>query len=171
MITEGLIRQCLVQLGVVVTLDLSRPLGMIASGEFSSCPRIVANWADNMFFRPPHTACASPTLVHNAALPNSPSSSLALRPSPFGSHHPAVPVASSVTIARIASPHASDRSFQPLFLRALKSYFQGKKRLVKKGDVMAVPIWLEQAKLLIPKEGEVTEDPETDILDYECVNF
>lgn len=152
-------------LEAVLTPGSSKQLVMTLSGKLESYMSL--DPCSECYLRPPHTACGSPTLVHNVVSPALPPHSLALRPSPFGSHHPAVPVASSATIARIASPHASDRSFQPLFLRALKTYFQGRKRLVKKGDIMAVPIWLEQAKLLVPKEGEDAEDPETEVLDYE----
>jgi peroxin-6 len=43
--------------------------------------------------------------------------------SPFGSRQPAIPTARSVTVARVASPISTDRTYQPLFLRSLKNYF------------------------------------------------
>lgn len=99
-----------------------------------------------------------------------------IRPSPFGTRSPSVPTARAVTIARVASPHASDRTYQPLFLRALKSHFKDKKRLLKKGDIFAVPIHLEQARLLgeraAEKDGDLesaikNENVSDDILEYE----
>ncbi|KAG8899708.1 peroxisomal assembly protein, partial [Tulasnella sp. 403] len=131
-----------------------------------------------------HNLISAPTLLASSSIIDPSSVHISIRPSPFSSGHPPVPTASSVTIARIASPHASHRSFQPLFLRALKRYFQGKKRLIKKGDLIAVPIWLEQAKLVNTDSsnsgnGENSrdsdtndkkdkgEDTENELLDYE----
>ncbi|KAI0637344.1 AAA-domain-containing protein [Trametes polyzona] len=63
-----------------------------------------------------------------------------IRPSPFGSRRPAIPVAKTVTIARVASAFSTDRTYQPLFLSALQGYFKDTTRLVKQGDVIAVGI-------------------------------
>jgi peroxin-6 len=65
---------------------------------------------------------------------------ISLQTSPFGSGQPAIPTARTVTLARVASPLSTDRTYQPLFLRSLKVYFDGMKRLVKQGDVIAVGI-------------------------------
>ena len=44
-------------------------------------------------------------------------------------------------MARISSPLSNDRSYQEVFLDALKEYFDdGKVRLLKMGDLIAVPI-------------------------------
>lgn len=71
--------------------------------------------------------------------------SLLLRASPFGARTPSVPTAKTATLARIASPVSTDRSFQPLFLRVLKAHFDGTKRIVKKGDIIAVTIDTDSA--------------------------
>ncbi|KAI8998975.1 AAA-domain-containing protein [Trametes punicea] len=63
-----------------------------------------------------------------------------IRPSPFGSRRPTIPVAKTVTIARVASAFSTDRAYQPLFLQALQAYFKETTRLVKQGDVIAVGI-------------------------------
>ncbi|KAI0831786.1 AAA-domain-containing protein [Trametes gibbosa] len=63
-----------------------------------------------------------------------------IRPSPFGSRRPTIPTAKTVTIARVASPFSTDRTYQPLFLQALQSYFKDTTRLAKQGDVIAVGI-------------------------------
>jgi peroxin-6 len=60
--------------------------------------------------------------------------------SSFGSHRPIIPTATSVSLARVASPFSTGRVYQPLFLRALKTHFETSKRLVKKGDMIAVGI-------------------------------
>jgi len=65
---------------------------------------------------------------------------ISLRPSPFGSRQPAIPIARGVTIARVASPVAVDRAYQTLFLHSLKSFFDSDKRLVKNGDIIAIPL-------------------------------
>ncbi|KAG8993652.1 peroxisomal assembly protein [Tulasnella sp. 427] len=140
----------------------------------------------------PSTAIASPTLTSNilstSSSTNATNSTITIHPAPFSSSHsPPIPTATTATIARIASPHASDKTFQPLFLRALKRYFQGRVRVVKEGDIVAVPIWVEQAELLKSgasgkdkgKDGEDGgekkdgkddgEEVNEDILDYEWV--
>ncbi|KAI0668555.1 AAA-domain-containing protein [Trametes maxima] len=63
-----------------------------------------------------------------------------IRPSPFGSRRPTIPVAKTITIARVASAFSTDKTYQPLFLQALQHYFKDKTRLVKQGDVIAVGI-------------------------------
>ncbi|KLO07022.1 AAA-domain-containing protein [Schizopora paradoxa] len=84
----------------------------------------------------------SPTLRRNMA-PNKQSSDevrLQLRASPFGAGPPVIPTAKTATLARIASPESIDRSHQKSFLQSLKRYFAGTKRIVKKGDLIAVGI-------------------------------
>lgn len=53
---------------------------------------------------------------------------------------PTIPTATSITIARVASPFSTDKKYQPLFLRGLKEYFAERKRLVKMGDIIGIPI-------------------------------
>ena len=65
---------------------------------------------------------------------------LQLRASPFGAGPPLIPTAKTATLARIASPESIDRSHQKAFLQSLKRYFAGTKRIVKKGDLIAVGI-------------------------------
>jgi peroxin-6 len=48
--------------------------------------------------------------------------------------------AREVTISRLASPITTDRSFQPSFLSGLRSYFESCCRVVKRDDIIAVPI-------------------------------
>jgi len=49
-----------------------------------------------------------------------------------------------VTIARIASRLSTNRSYQPLVLQGLKTFFDGKRRLMKQGDLLAVKVDLNQ---------------------------
>ena len=95
------------------------------------------------------TLYASPVLLHNLNVDVSTAepSHVMLLSTPFGSRSPPIPVAKVVTIARIASPHSIDRKFQPLFLRALKSHFDHERRLLKKGDILAIPINIDRLGL------------------------
>ncbi len=65
---------------------------------------------------------------------------LQLRASPFGAGPPVIPTAKVATLARIASPASMDRSLQKSFLQSLKRYFAGTRRIVKKGDLIAIGI-------------------------------
>ena len=96
----------------------------------------------------------SPLLLYNILTngrefdPQAPSS-IHVRRSPFGTANPPIPVARSVTIARVASSNSINRQYQPLFLHSLRKYFDAGKRLVKQNDIIAVSIdtdlsrWLE----------------------------
>ncbi|RDB21464.1 Peroxisomal biogenesis factor 6 [Hypsizygus marmoreus] len=104
--------------------------------------KIVAN--DNLV-TVPGLVTGSPTLLHNlcsdyaGACPREPHL-ISLHSSPFGSRQPAVPMAQTVTVARVASPISTNRIYQHLFLNSLKAYFDSAKRLVKQGDVIAVSL-------------------------------
>lgn len=83
--------------------------------------------------------------------------SFSLLTSPFGSLEPNIPIARSATIARVATPISTDRSYQTLFLHALKQYFEGKKRLVKEGDLIALEIDTDLSwRIADPQKTEVS---------------
>lgn len=52
----------------------------------------------------------------------------------------AIPTAAEVTISRLASPSTTDKTLQSCFLSGLRSYFEACHRVVKNGDIIAVPI-------------------------------
>lgn len=94
----------------------------------------------------------SPLLLHNICSKSeetySPKNAfISLHPSPFGSRKPVVPTARTVTVARVASPISTNRTYQPLFLHSLKVYFNSTKRLVKKGDIIAVSLDTDATRL------------------------
>ncbi|PWW76916.1 P-loop containing nucleoside triphosphate hydrolase protein [Tuber magnatum] len=70
------------------------------------------------------------------------------------------PAAKEVTLLRIASPISTDRALQPSLLLQLKSYFESCRRLVRKGDVIAVGIDEALARSLYGGDGAdgVTEE-------------
>jgi peroxin-6 len=71
----------------------------------------------------------------DAALPE-----ISIQPCPFGQRTPPIPTAQSITVARVASPVTTQRKYQPIILRALRKYFDGERRLLTKGDLIAVPV-------------------------------
>ncbi|GAA5824221.1 hypothetical protein JCM5353_000355 [Sporobolomyces roseus] len=84
-----------------------------------------------------------PPFFHNLLGPSpSSDSSISIEAAPSVSSilSPQLPTASSLTLARIASPHSVNKLYQPLFLEGLKDYFQNQRRVVKKGDVIAIGI-------------------------------
>ncbi|KAH9890705.1 AAA-domain-containing protein [Cubamyces lactineus] len=93
-----------------------------------------------------------------------------IRPSPFGSRRPTIPVAKTVTIARVASAFSTDRTYQPLFLQALQSYFKDTTRLVKQGDVIAVGINTDDVLRHSNGLDEEDQDGGQDELDLESVS-
>ena len=68
----------------------------------------------------------------------------------FGSRCPPVPIATSITVARIASPVSLDKHAQNAILDSVRLYFDLEKRLLKKGDVISVPFY--------PNYGLVSDD-------------
>ncbi|KAI8377091.1 P-loop containing nucleoside triphosphate hydrolase protein [Choanephora cucurbitarum] len=68
------------------------------------------------------------------------------------------PVASSVTIARIASPASMDKAFQSVFLESLKAWFEAKERIVCKGDVIAISLNEDSARLKPQDEDLVGQE-------------
>jgi hypothetical protein len=59
-----------------------------------------------------------------------------------------LPTAKAVTIARVASRLSTNRSYQPLVLQGLKNFFDGKRRLIKQGDLFAVKVDLNHPQYL-----------------------
>ena len=114
---------------------------------------------------------ASPILLRNITLDPSPTSKsdVALYPTPFGSARPTTPTARTITIARIASPISVDRTYQPLFLHALHEYFENQPRLLKQGDIIALPIDTDNIHWLSPPR--IQSDDGKDVDDTELESF
>jgi len=74
------------------------------------------------------------------ALNHSGASRAGVQQSPFGHQTPSIPVARSITLARIASPVSVQKKYQSLALWALRRHFQESRRLLKEGDMVAVPL-------------------------------
>jgi peroxin-6 len=92
------------------------------------------------------TAFASPILLENLGSPSH------LRIQPLAIHAAAVsektkvtsssspPFAKEVTLQKLATPLSSDRLLQPSLFTGLKEYFEQRRRLVKRGDMVAIAI-------------------------------
>ncbi|KAF8526854.1 AAA-domain-containing protein [Hysterangium stoloniferum] len=121
-------------------------VGDASTSEMRLC-RIFAQ--DSFLLSAPTQAVASPVLLTNLHASQWPTKPylISVGPSIYGSHNPPIPVARAVTVARVASPYSNDRAYQTAFLYALKNYFDNKRRLVKKDDLIAVPIDAELASL------------------------
>lgn len=94
-----------------------------------------------------------------------------------------VPFADAVTIARVPSALSINRTYQPLFLEALRRYFDGHKRIVRQGDVIAVGVdkgkvrWTAQQKDKNEQDGrrgegtdeaqESSQSQDAELVDYE----
>ncbi|KAH9056622.1 AAA-domain-containing protein [Lactarius vividus] len=92
---------------------------------------------------------ATPILLHNIdpEFRTTPGR-LYLQAAPDGIRSRNLPTAKAVTIARVASRLCTNRLYQPLVLQGLKNFFDGKKRLVKQGDLLAVEVDLNQLQYL-----------------------
>ncbi|KAI8141111.1 P-loop containing nucleoside triphosphate hydrolase protein [Fennellomyces sp. T-0311] len=64
------------------------------------------------------------------------------------------PVASEVSIARVASPSSMDKSLQSSLLEALRQWFENKERILCEGDLIAVPLDEESARLRARDEDD-----------------
>lgn len=60
------------------------------------------------------------------------------RPRITGSSMP--PIAKEVTLLRLSTPLSTERSIQPSLFIGLREYFEKKQRVVKSGDLLAIPI-------------------------------
>lgn len=119
----------------------------------------------------------SPLLLHNIISDGGEfglqaPSSIYVRPSPFGSANPTIPVARSVTIARVASPNSTNRQYQSLFLYSLEKYFEAGKRLVKQNDIIAVSIDTDLSRSFESEGGrDDYGNHHVDLIDFKFVQL
>ena len=69
--------------------------------------------------------------------------------SSFGLLPPPLPTARSVTVAQIISPPGSNNLYGPSLLGGLQKYFRASLRLVKRGDVLIIPIEIDSLAIHI----------------------
>ncbi|KAG8804311.1 peroxisomal assembly protein, partial [Serendipita sp. 399] len=111
---------------------------------------------------------ATPILLNHLAVGSSVPNTILLRRTSFGQRMPPLPVATSVTLARIASPVTVQKRFQPTIFHALKNYFQFSRRLLKKGNILAIPISTSNDALAegLMENGSTHENAEESLEQY-----
>jgi peroxin-6 len=84
-------------------------------------------------------------LLYNLGTPSLGSDirSVSIIASSFGTLPPPLPTARSVTVAQIISPPGSNNPFGPSLLGGLRKYFRSSSRLVKRGDVLIIPVEID----------------------------
>jgi len=99
--------------------------------------------------RPESPIFLSPMLHHRlvgstVGTPPTSRSTIMLLPIPSGHRIPSLPVAKYITLSRIASPVSVDKRYEERFTTGLRKHFEQddkeNKRLIKQGDVIAVPV-------------------------------
>ncbi|POW11224.1 hypothetical protein PSTT_05392 [Puccinia striiformis] len=78
--------------------------------------------------------------------------------------HASLPTIRSLTLARLASPQALTKSYQPSFLRALKKYFKNNLRVLRDGDIIAIAIDQDSARFT-----DSQPEPSADELDPDVI--
>lgn len=74
-----------------------------------------------------------------------------------------VPFAESLRIARVAGPLSVDRAYQGLFLDALRTFFEDRRRICRNGDIIAVAIEASKARFVsreAEQEGNADSGPD-----------
>ncbi|KAK4704294.1 peroxin-6, partial [Phenoliferia sp. Uapishka_3] len=105
------------------------------------------------------TGHLSPLFLYNLTPVPRQTVTLSLSLSPLRlSSPPVLPTATSVTVARIASPHTIHRAYLPLFLEGLKEHFQSRRRILKCGDLISVGIDEERARFSMVEGGGDDDD-------------
>lgn len=81
-----------------------------------------------------------------------------------------IPFADSLTISRVAGAFSINRNYQSLFLGALRLHFEGRKRVIREGDLIAVGFDKGRVRWIRGENGgeeEQESNPGGDVLDFE----
>jgi peroxin-6 len=125
--------------------------------------KLISKLYTHFLGREPGYIAISPILLNNLAANQHTPQSLTVLQSPFGQKIPPVPTARSITLARIATPISIHRRYQPVVLHALRQHFQTSRRLLKKDDLIALPISTASSILLdglSESDGKTVASPE-----------
>ncbi len=74
------------------------------------------------------------------------------------------PVAKELTILRISTPLSTERALQTGIFMALKQHFESKHRIVRQGDIIALPVDVNISRLLAQPAGVSEVDQEVEEL-------
>lgn len=87
-------------------------------------------------------------------------------PTSFGARQPTLPIAKTMTLARVATSEGMDKRYERSWLKGLQDAFASDtgnikegvdSRLIKRGDIIPVPVWIDR-----PLEADEGPDSETD---------
>ena len=106
-------------------------------------------------YRPALPILVPPHLYRYLCSSHPSSSEVILQPTPFGTRQPPLPVARTITLARVATAEGVDKRYERSWLRGMKAHFARSgnskqtadidvQRLVRRGDVIAIPVWLDK---------------------------
>ncbi|XAO24331.1 hypothetical protein I312_103129 [Cryptococcus bacillisporus CA1280] len=124
---------------------------------------------------PANTILLSPSL-YRSLIPSSSSSNLpqlAVLPTPFGARIPTLPVANKIILTRIATAEAVDKRYERSWLRGQATLFvpksrKGKEnaqedvRMVRRGDVLGIPVWLDKTLTDDERQNSIAAESEDD---------
>ncbi len=109
-----------------------------------------------------------PTLLHNlVGKTGSPIKriNVHLSPIPSSNRTPPLPVAKSIMLARIASPHSVESRYENQFSAGLRDHFEDEKRpirrILRRGDVVAVPIDSSEGLEAANMSASLTDEDES----------
>ncbi|KAI0043551.1 AAA-domain-containing protein [Auriscalpium vulgare] len=136
----------------VRTADLSKIGSLdgdwaIVSSSLSTNRRLVRLESNDRIVRRTGTLQASPVLLHNIGGDSIIQSQIFVQAAPDYLSGRSLPTAKAVTIARVASKLSTNRIYQPLVLHGLKAFFEGRRRFIRQGDLLAVNVDVEQLQV------------------------
>ncbi|EJD02070.1 AAA-domain-containing protein [Fomitiporia mediterranea MF3/22] len=105
---------------------------------------------------------APPQLLYNCGIRLNKGNALPIRASPFGTGPPSIPIARTVTLARIASPLSLDKTGHSIALKALKAKLGASKCLAKEGDIIAVTVGMDDTIELDESIDDASTEEEYD---------
>lgn len=94
------------------------------------------------------TLYAPPVFIHNLSMSDENMAKVLVQRCSFGQQLPPIPTAHSVTLARIASPVSTSKQYQTIIFQALRRYFSTGRHLLKKDDIVALPLVTTSAPLI-----------------------
>ena len=74
------------------------------------------------------------------------------------------PVAKELTIVRISTPLSTERALQSSIFASLKQHFERKRRVLRQGDLIALPIDVSASRLLAQSAGGIDTDADVEEL-------
>jgi peroxin-6 len=124
----------------------------------------------------PENAIILPPALHRSLLPNTTHGEVSVSPTPFGMRPPSLPVAKSMTLARIATAEGVDKRYERSWLKGIHGAFskgnkgKGKGKaveedsngmLLRRGDILWVPLWIDKP-ISMEDHGENDLDTSSD---------